>query len=363
MGRNSRWVAIRTRCRSASRWAIGTNGCTSPREPTTMMTRDSGGTTGGSAGAAGAVASALAWAASQEWMCSVGLAEWSNSIWTCPPAPAETTLTPRSAAARSCRLWSRRRRNAVATASRNRGLLTSLTSDPARRVGSGPPFDGDVQQERTAGAQSLLERGTQLARFRHSRPLDAQAARQIDEAQVRRDQVHVRVAAVGLGAEPLPVRVHVVLQDPVLAVVQDHEHHRELVMRRRPERLDGVHRRAVAGQRDHRAIRAGQLHSQRSGQGLADAAPTRADVVAGALELDRAREIDAGGDGLVHHDRIGRQRGLDLGHEAWHRDRCSVPPLGGPRALGLHVLRLELAQGLVPPDRPIAERGAATLAD
>ena len=147
------------------------------------------------------------------------------------------------------------------------------------------------------------------------------------------------------------------LEDAVLAIVQDEEDHGEVVMRRRPQGLDAVHRRAVPGQRDHRAIRMGQLHSQRTGQRLADAAAARADIGARTVEVDGAGEVDARGDGFVDHDGIAGQGGLDLRHEARHGDRRLVPALGRPRALGAGVLGLERAKRVMATGRRVAEAG------
>jgi len=77
---------------------------------------------------------------------------------------------------------------------------------------------------------------------------------------------------------------------------------------------------------------------------LADAAAARADVVARPLELHRAGQVDAGRDGFVHHDGVGRQRRLDLRHRAGHGNGRAVPALGGSRALRLGVLRLQSEQ-------------------
>ena len=103
------------------------NGWTSPREPTAMTTMDSGGTRDGAVGGAGAAASSLLWAASHGGTCANELAAWSNSICK-PAAPAETPLSPRTPAARSWRLCSRRRRKAAPTVSTKPCPPSSLTA-------------------------------------------------------------------------------------------------------------------------------------------------------------------------------------------------------------------------------------------
>src|SRR5215510_2838545 len=107
----------------------------SPREPTTMITTDMGGTWGASAGPAGAAATSLVWAVSHEGPWAKQRAEWSKSILSAPPAPAETVATPRTAAARRRRLWRRRRRNAAAKASTKPSFPGSATSPPLQPRG------------------------------------------------------------------------------------------------------------------------------------------------------------------------------------------------------------------------------------
>src|SRR5262249_10327024 len=102
-------------------------------------------------------------------------------------------------------------------------------------MASGTAFDGHVEQEGPPRGECLVEGGTQFVRRSDAGALHAHAPREIHEAEVGRRQVHVRIAAIGLGAEALAIGVHVVLEDPVLAVVQDEENHGEVVMRRRPQ--------------------------------------------------------------------------------------------------------------------------------
>src|ERR687891_257683 len=93
-----------------------------------------------------------------------------------------------------------------------------------------------------------------------------------------------------------------------------------------------------------------------------DSATTgRTHVVARALELDGAGQVDAGGDGLVDDDGVGRQDRFELGHEARDRDRRMIPALGRSRALGLAVLGLEATERLVAPGGGLAEGGAGAV--
>src|SRR5215470_509892 len=131
----------------------------SPREPTTMITMDMGGAGGASVGGRGAASTSLACAVSQEEAWAKQRAAWSKSILSAPPAPAETVATPRTAAARSRRLWRRRRRNAAAKASTKPCFSGSLTSRPFSLVSSGGTFrcSGTTDASGSGGRSSLAE--------------------------------------------------------------------------------------------------------------------------------------------------------------------------------------------------------------
>ena len=104
--------------------------------------------------------------------------------------------------------------------------------------------------------------------------------------------------AAGLLGEP----VH----DRVAAVRQDHEQRAGVVVRRAPERLDRVQRRAVADDRDDGPIRPRHAQADRGGQGEAEAAH------GGAQRAERLARRQA-------HEQLGpvRRRLLD------HRSRCA----------------------------------------
>ena len=166
------------------------------------------------------------------------------------------------------------------------------------------------------------------------------------------------IAAFGLGAEALPVGVHVVLEDPVLAVVEDHEDDGEVVMGRGPQGLDAVHGRAVPGDARRRADGDGRASrpARRAAPGRCRRRARRRSRPTRSNWTVRARS-GARGDRLVDDDGVGGQGGLELGHDARHGDRRRVPALGGPGALGLGVLGLERAKRLVAAGRRLAEAG------
>jgi hypothetical protein len=73
-----------------------------------------------------------------------------------------------------------------------------------------------------------------------------------------------------------------------------HEHDRKLVVCGSPQRLDRIHRRAVAGDGDDRSVRHCDLDADRAGKALADAATTTAEIIAEAAIVESARKIEAG---------------------------------------------------------------------
>ena len=197
--------------------------------------------------------------------------------------------------------------------------------------------DHDLDQMRAFGRDGSRQGARQVARCRDALRRDPEPAGEIEEAKPRLPQIHVKVGAIGLGPETLPVHVHVVLEDAVLAVVEDDEHDGQIVVGGRPQGLDAVHGRAVARDGHHRPVGARDLDAERPRQSLSDADAPRSKVVAPLAEAERAGEIGARGDRLVHHDGVGRQRRRDVGHEPGHGDGGVVPALLGAGSLGRAV--------------------------
>src|SRR6266700_286295 len=79
-------------------------------------------------------------------------------------------------------------------------------------------LDDDLDQMRTFGRDGSRQGARQVARCRDALRRDPEPAGEIEEAKPRLPQIHVKVGAIGLGPETLPVHVHVVLEDAVLAV-------------------------------------------------------------------------------------------------------------------------------------------------
>ncbi len=101
--------------------------------------------------------------------------------------------------------------------------------------------------------------------------LDAHAL----HALPRRERDEVEVGQVGAGhrrARRIAEHRREVLQRGITPVLQDHERDRQLELRRAPQRLDRVHRRAVTDQRNHTRARLGQRHADGGGQPPAEAA-------------------------------------------------------------------------------------------
>ena len=171
-------------------------------------------------------------------------------------------------------------------------------------------------------------------------------------------QIHLLIGMLRPSLEVLPPDVHIVLEDAVLAVCKNDEHDRELVVSRRPQRLDAVHRRAVAGDGDDRAIGHCDLDADRAGKSLADAAAAPAEIVAEAAIVERPREVEARGDAFVDDDDIVGQAAPELGRHPRHRARLAVPALLQPRPVRLSFARAQLGQRLVAALRGELELGA-----
>ena len=108
--------------------------------------------------------------------------------------------------------------------------------------------------------------------------------------------------------EATPVNVEVVLENAVLGVGEDDEDDRQPVARRGPQRLDAVHRRAVAREAHQRPVRDCELHAERARDPLADPAAAAAEIVAGAAEAEGLGDLRAAGDRLLDDDHVLRYR-------------------------------------------------------
>ena len=110
-------------------------------------------------------------------------------------------------------------------------------------------------------------------------------------------------------------------------------------MRRRPEPLQAVGRRAVAQQAQHRPVGPGQLHPQGAAQPPAQR-PAAVGEVAGRVAQDAQplQQVPVGGDRLLHHRGPRRQRP----RQRRHQDRGGHRP---PRPLRLDLGQQGLALG------------------
>ena len=133
-----------------------------------------------------------------------------------------------------------------------------------------------------------------------STPIDSARA---DEVDRRRVDVEARVR---------PCRgLQVALEDQVLAVVDDGEEHRKVLVRRGPQGLRRVHGRAVADDAEHRSTVEGERNAQ--GGGHSPAKPTAPVEEVSPIGV-KAAHVGAGGDGFVDHRRCRR---AGRGSSAW----------------------------------------------
>ena len=123
----------------------------------------------------------------------------------------------------------------------------------------------------------------------------------------------VEVDAVGLVAALLLV----VAEHPVAAVVDDHGGQGDLLLRHRGELAAGEQEAAVAGDRDDRAVGAGQRGAERRREGVAERAPAERDLQAarggGRVEAGQPVARDAH---VEHEDAVGGDGEVDRVEEA-----------------------------------------------
>ena len=133
-------------------------------------------------------------------------------------------------------------------------------------------------------------------------------------------------------------------------------------MRRGPQRLDRVHRRAVARDAEYRRAGLGDRDTDRAGEALADAAAAAGEVIVRAREGERLEEIEVRRDGLVDHDGTLGRAGLHFGHAARHRGRRARPRLLDARLLCrfsrllLRLKRLVALGGVADPGSAATQR-------
>src|SRR5262249_29931201 len=101
--------------------------------------------------------------------------------------------------------------------------------------------DHDLDEARAVVRKGVCQRSGKLGRFRHPRRLAAMALRQPDEVEAGQFEPGY-VAHL----HDLAERAH----RAVAAIVDDDDGERQLALRRGPQRLDGIHRRAVADEAD-----------------------------------------------------------------------------------------------------------------
>ena len=187
------------------------------------------------------------------------------------------------------------------------GAFFEVISDPSWKPsisGSGLPRRSDavvhdhVQHRRSV----VVERGPQcapdfidLGHTLRSDPHRCRQGRKVDR-RIRKVHADKTVGAV-LSADAL-------LEDAVSAVVGDDIHHPQLQMRRGPERLDVVHRRAVTDNRHQRPVRYRKPNADGAGDGKADAATRQAVVAPGVAIRNELRQRAGRCQSLVDHDRV-----------------------------------------------------------
>ncbi len=117
------------------------------------------------------------------------------------------------------------------------------------------------------------------------------------------------------------------LDDAVAAIVDDDEVERQLVVGRGPQRLDRIHRRAVAGIAHHRARRIGEADADRGRQAPADAAGSQRVITVAVAMRPQADDLARRGEALIDQDRIVGHRFHDLQRQPVRVDRRSLARL------------------------------------
>src|SRR5690349_12509815 len=94
------------------------------------------------------------------------------------------------------------------------------------------------------------------------------------------------------------------LDNAVTAIVADHDIERQLVMRGGPERLDRIHRAAVAGEAHDRTIRISEADADGGRQAPTDAAGSKRMIAVAVAMRAQREELAARREALVDQDRV-----------------------------------------------------------
>ncbi len=79
-------------------------------------------------------------------------------------------------------------------------------------------FDIDGDQVRPLGRERLLQRGNDILRLADDGAGDAHTLGHGDKIQFWQIEIHLGIVLIGIGVKPLPIRIHIMLQDAVFSV-------------------------------------------------------------------------------------------------------------------------------------------------
>src|SRR5262245_57719512 len=183
------------------------------------------------------------------------------------------------------------------------------------------PVDLDVDEGGAAILESMRDEVGGLVHGLGALRANAERARKRDEIDLGIDKLHADIA-VGLLGEPAH-GVQALLENPIGAVVEDHEDRVDAIVRGGPKPLAGIHRAAVADEADHRPLGQCELDADSRRQAPADAAAAQAEIALRVVAADELADAGGGGERLLDDDRVLRQRLSDgvQQRERLHRAR------------------------------------------
>ena len=210
--------------------------------------------------------------------------------------------------------------------------------------------------------EAAPQRRLQVLRLRHRLAVDALRAREPDVVDHRRAEQQAGILAVAhhLAVRHLPRPV--VPHDLIALVVRDHDEHRGVVARHRPEPHRAVAERAVAEVQDHRALAA---HRDLGADGRARrrTRAIRRRCASTSSRRGRTAGARARGRALLHHHGVARQqlrRAAPRARPDGSRRRARArAPESSSRSMSVRRVRAHLGALLRPGgtcDRPLHAR-------
>src|SRR5262245_12583266 len=158
----------------------------------------------------------------------------------------------------------------------------------------------DIDQHRAAALERLRNQVGAVVDAAAAFRLDAERAGEPNEIDPGVVELHPDIA-FGLLGKPAH-GMQALLEDSIGAVVENHEYRIDLVSRRGPKPLTGIHGAAVADESNHRALGKRKLHAHGGGQTPANAPSPQPKITLRIIASNELANAGCRRERLLDHD-------------------------------------------------------------